>query len=124
MIVSVNTPRGTWSLRLDHDAQTATVLSFEASAEHQSMLAKAASWAKAEASLLTSGPLTDEQYEARIAVCRACEHLNAKPAPLVGHCKVCGCNNNARAELTVKGRMPAATCPKGKWPALTAPGGI
>jgi hypothetical protein len=83
-----------------------------------SLWEKAKSWLKAEASVITDGKLADEHYNARIEMCRSCEHLDARPAPAVGFCKACGCGNNARAELTVKGRMPAATCPKGKWPAL------
>jgi hypothetical protein len=79
---------------------------------------KAKSWMKAEASLIVDGALTEKPYSERIAACRACEHLDPREAPRVGFCKACGCGTNARAELTVKGRMPAATCPKGKWPAL------
>lgn len=112
---TIQTPRGTWVLELDAEAGTATVISF--TKPEPSVLRKAASWAAAEASLLTQGPLTDEQYEARIAACKACEHLEASDAPQVGFCKACGCGRNARAELTVKGRMPAATCPKLRWPA-------
>lgn len=81
---------------------------------------KAKSWIKAEASVVTQGKLPDEQYEARIAACRACEHLDVRTEPQVGFCKACGCGTGSRAELTVKGRMPAAKCPKGKWPALPA----
>ena len=112
---TIQTPRGTWVLELDAEAGTATVISF--TKPEPSVMRKAASWAAAEASLLTQGPLTDEQYEARIAMCRACEHLDAREAPQIGFCKACGCGTNARAELTVKGRMPAATCPKLRWPA-------
>jgi len=79
---------------------------------------KAKSWIKAEASVVTQGKLPDDQYEARIAACRACEHLDVRAEPQVGFCKACGCGTGSRAELTVKGRMPAAKCPKGKWPAL------
>jgi len=88
--------------------------------EEPSLWAKAKSWLKAETSLIVDGALTQQPYEARIAACKACEHLDPRDAPRVGFCKACGCGRNARAELTVKGRMPAATCPKGKWPALPA----
>lgn len=84
------------------------------------LLARAASWIKAEASVVTQGALDDEAYKARIAACLGCEHLDRRDDPRVGFCKACGCGKNPRAELTVKGRMPAATCPKGKWPALPA----
>lgn len=79
------------------------------------MLQKAASWVKAEASRFTQ-ELAEGQYEARLATCRACEFLNPRDEPQVGFCKACGCGESARAELTIKGKMPAATCPKGKWP--------
>jgi len=84
------------------------------------LLARATSWLKAEASVVTQGALDDEAYKARIAACLGCEHLDRRDDPRVGFCKACGCGKNPRAELTVKGRMPAATCPKGKWPALPA----
>lgn len=75
---------------------------------------KAASWVKAEISNLTQ-EMAEGQYEARLATCRSCEFLNPREAPQVGFCKACGCGESARAELTIKGNMPAATCPKGKW---------
>lgn len=111
---TIRTTRGEWVLELNAEDGTATVLSF--SKPEPSTLQKAASWAKAEMSQVINGPLPDEQYEARIATCRACDQLDAADAPLVGHCKSCGCGKAARAELTIKARMPAATCPKGKWP--------
>lgn len=83
-------------------------------------LKRAKSWMKAEASVVTQGQLPDDQYEARMAVCRGCEYLDPREAPQVGFCKTCGCGTGVRAELTVKGRMPAATCPKNKWPVLPA----
>ena len=119
---TIRTMRGVWVLELNDADGTATVLSF--TKQEPSMLRKAASWAAAEASQVISGPLPDDQYEARIAVCRACDQLDAAAAPLVGHCKSCGCGKAARAELTVKARMPKATCPKAKWPTSSASGGI
>lgn len=86
----------------------------------RSLMAKAFDWAKAEASLLTQGPLPDDAYAARVAACRACDQFDPREAPQVGWCKACGCGQNARAEMTIKGRMPAANCPLDKWPAYTA----
>jgi hypothetical protein len=114
MRVSVTTAAGDWVLDLDEQAHTATVVSFT-ERPGGSLYRKAAGWLTAEASLLTRGPLADADYEARVAVCRQCEHLDAAPDPQIGFCKACGCAKHPRAELTVKGRMPAATCPKGKW---------
>lgn len=85
--------------------------------EKKGLLSKAVSWVKAEASLVTQGPLTDEAYGLRISQCLACDSLDRHPDPdKVGWCKSCGCGRKGRAELTVKGRMPKSTCPKGKWP--------
>jgi hypothetical protein len=80
----------------------------------QGIIAKATSWLRAEASAIVSS-LPDGAYEKRVAACRACPHLDPLPEPQVGYCKACGCGKRARSELTVKGRMPAATCPKKKW---------
>lgn len=85
------------------------------------VMRKAASWLNAEASVLIEGKLADADYEARIAACRACEHLSPLPEPQVGFCGGCGCGKSPRAELTVKGRMPAARCPKRKWPETQTP---
>ena len=82
--------------------------------EPAGIVSKAASWLKAEASAIFA-KLPDDQYEARIAACRQCPQLDPLPDPQVGFCKACGCGKRARAELTVKGRMPAATCPLKKW---------
>jgi hypothetical protein len=111
---TIRTTRGEWVLELNAEDGTATVLSF--SKPEPSTLQKAASWAKAEMSQVISGPLSDEQYEARVAVCRSCDQLDPADAPQIGYCKACGCGKRPRAEITVKGRMPAATCPKKKWP--------
>lgn len=91
----------------------------EAPRKRQGFLSKAISYAKAEASMIVRGPLDDSEYAARIAHCLECKHLD-KPAghDRVGWCGACGCGRKVRAELTIKGRMPKATCPKGKWPAV------
>jgi hypothetical protein len=81
---------------------------------HKFNIKNAASWFKAEASALVR-ELPADQYQARLSVCRSCEFLDARQDPQVGFCKACGCGENARAELTIKGKMPAATCPRGKW---------
>ena len=59
--------------------------------------------------------LTNAQYEARIAACLGCEHLQRTNSVPVGFCGACGCGKNKFAELTVKANLPAASCPKGKW---------
>jgi len=72
------------------------------------------SYVEAEASLANMGELDSEQYEARLNMCRSCEHLK-KTYDEVGHCKACGCGISKRAALTVKAKMPLSTCPRNKW---------
>ena len=82
----------------------------------RNLVQKAASWAKAEASLVTEGPLDDERYQKRIDTCMGCPRLEKATEPdKVGWCKSCGCGRSVRAELTVKARMPKATCPVNAW---------
>lgn len=81
-----------------------------------SFVSRAIAYAKAEASLLISGPVSDDEFAARVSACAGCSELNPLPAPQVGWCKACGCGDRSRAELSVKATMPAATCPRGKWP--------
>jgi len=76
-------------------------------------LAKAVSWIKAEASRVLEGDVPEDQYQARLEACRACPKL--KPSSPLGHCGACGCGTRRRAELTIKARMPRATCPLGNW---------
>lgn len=83
---------------------------------------KAKSWIVAEASKVFQGPVTDKVFERRLETCNACEHLERSSVEgQLGWCKACGCGRNARAELTVKGRMPKATCPRGLWENDQAP---
>lgn len=76
-------------------------------------LAKAVSWIKAEASRVLEGDVPENQYQARLKACRACPKL--RPSSPLGHCGACGCGTRRRAELTIKAKMPRATCPLGKW---------
>jgi len=86
----------------------------QATIKDAGLLSKAMSWAKAEMSAIIS-KLPDDKYEARMSACRACNSLDPLPEPQVGYCKACGCGRSARAELTVKGRMPGARCPLKRW---------
>lgn len=70
-------------------------------------------YAKAEASRIVRGDVPEEQYQARLKACKACSELDAGDP--VGWCKACGCGRRARAELSVKAKMPAATCPLDRW---------
>ena len=76
-------------------------------------LAKAVSWIRAEASRVLEGDVPEDQYQARLEACRACPKL--KPSSPLGHCGACGCGTRRRAELTIKAKMPRATCPLGNW---------
>jgi hypothetical protein len=51
--------------------------------------------------------LADDQVEARLAVCRACDQFN----PEAGSCAICGC------AMATKARWADQACPLGKWPA-------
>ena len=82
---------------------------------------RAMTWARAEASLATSGPLDAATVTARLEACNACPNLNRVANAPLGFCRVCGCGSNARAELTVKATMPAAKCPIGLWEDPHAP---
>lgn len=75
----------------------------------------AADYLIAEASLLAHGPLPPALVEERLVACRGCERLQRRPEAPVGYCAACGCREWARAELTVKASMPAATCPLRRW---------
>jgi len=78
------------------------------------ILGKVKSYIEAEASLANEGALDDAQFGARMKLCLVCDELNLSYDD-VGHCGACGCGGGRRAALTVKGRMPRATCPKNKW---------
>lgn len=77
----------------------------------------AIAWARAEKSLALEGPVSPEILATRTAACRACPELatETEPQDAIGFCKACGCGSGARAALSVKLTMPAATCPKSKW---------
>jgi hypothetical protein len=73
-------------------------------------------WVTAEVSVAASGYVSDGLWERRMETCNGCEQLERASDPsLLGWCKACGCGKNKRAELTVKGRMPKATCPLKAW---------
>jgi hypothetical protein len=83
----------------------------------KSLVEKGASWTKAEISKLLKGSVSEEELEVRLSACRNCPELDKSDNPEeLGWCKACGCGKWKRAELTIKGSMPAATCPLGKWP--------
>jgi hypothetical protein len=80
------------------------------------ILKKAASYVVAETSRMFQGPVSETVYKRRLEICNACDRLHRTDQPgKLGWCGACGCGHNARAELTVKGQMPKATCPKGLW---------
>ena len=80
---------------------------------------QAASYARAEASLVLEGPASPETQEARREACRACPEREAVEGDPLGFCRACGCGRNPRARLTVKLTMPKATCPRNLWPTPT-----
>ena len=48
-----------------------------------SLLSKVVSYAKAEASMILSGPLPDVAYDARMRVCQKCEHTWSSPTMIL-----------------------------------------
>lgn len=88
----------------------------QAPMEAPSLLSKAISYAKAEISRFTQ-TITEAEIAARIDMCRSCSKLvKSTEDGKIGWCDSCGCGKAARAELTIKATMPAATCPLNKWP--------
>lgn len=71
----------------------------------------------AEMSLQLYGPVTDDEFNKRADLCRACEQrFDSKDlADSVGFCRGCGCGVTARSKLSIKLTMPEASCPKNKW---------
>jgi hypothetical protein len=53
-------------------------------------------------------PVTEDQAEARRAVCRACPMLDGDK------CRMCGC----AGQISQRATSPWASCPKGMWPDL------
>ena len=82
----------------------------------RSLLSRTASYLKAEVSLIAKGPVPNEEFVRRLETCNACPNLNRSEDPVqLGWCSKCGCGDRARAELTIKGRMPASSCPYHLW---------
>lgn len=75
-------------------------------------------YARAEISLLVSGPLDPAAVSLRIAQCMDC--TARVPSDQVGYCSACGCPGWRRSELATKATMPAATCPRKRWPTQSA----
>lgn len=81
---------------------------------------QAASYVRAEASLLILGPVSRETFETRKIACMSCDHRVESDGDSIGYCGVCGCGSRKRAMLTIKATMPFATCPLKRWPDLVA----
>jgi hypothetical protein len=72
---------------------------------------------KAELSKIEQGPVSLPIYEERKKICGECPHrkyVDGYKDPL-GFCTKCGCGANPRAQLTVKLKLPATSCPLDKW---------
>ncbi len=52
--------------------------------------------------------VTEEEYQARLAVCQGCEHFKDN------QCRQCGCR--VAGDLMAKARWKEQRCPLGKWP--------
>ena len=115
MRATLTTRKSTFVLDLNDETGQVDVISHTKQGGH-GVIDKAVSWLTAEASMLMSGPISDEQFNLRIAECKACDRLQTDDKAQVGFCSSCGCGKNVRSELSVKARMPSATCPLNKWP--------
>jgi hypothetical protein len=72
---------------------------------------------RAEVSNIEQGPVSLPVYEERKKICGECPHRmfpDGYHDPL-GFCTKCGCGANPRAQLTVKLKLPATSCPLDKW---------
>jgi hypothetical protein len=83
----------------------------------QVTVANAARYVTAEMSLQLYGPVPDPIFEERKAQCMSCSSRKVSTTMHddIGFCSSCGCGVNERSKLTVKLRMPKATCPMNKW---------
>jgi len=75
------------------------------------------SYVRAELSNIEQGPVSLPIYEERKKICGECPHrkfVEGYKDPL-GFCTKCGCGANPRAQLTVKLKLPATSCPLNKW---------
>jgi hypothetical protein len=75
------------------------------------------SYVRAEYSNIEQGPVSLPVYEERKKICGECphrKHVEGYKDPL-GFCTKCGCGANPRAQLTVKLKLPATSCPIDKW---------
>lgn len=82
----------------------------------KNLLQKAVSYVKAEVSAVVSS-IPEETVARRLEACGGCQDLiRSSNEGELGWCRSCGCGTGGRAELTVKAKMPAATCPRSKWP--------
>ena len=75
------------------------------------------SYVRAEISNIEQGPVSLPIFEERKRICGECPHkkqVKGYKDPL-GFCTKCGCGANPRAQLTVKLKLPATSCPLDKW---------
>tara|TARA_R100000995_G_C3480450_1_gene123573 strand:+ start:1428 stop:1826 length:399 start_codon:yes stop_codon:yes gene_type:complete len=80
----------------------------------KSIGSKIKDYAKAEASLFLEGEVDKNIYKSRIKICKECKYF-IKTTDSIGHCNKCGCGKRKRAGLSIKCKMPKATCPVNKW---------
>lgn len=79
--------------------------------EAPSLLQKAANFAAAAAAHVAAGMprATQEQIDARHAICQTCEHYNGRA------CRKCGCPVNREKAFISKLSWANEKCPVGKW---------
>lgn len=83
-------------------------------------VSRMAAYASAELSNVFSLPLSSGAIEQRVSACKSCVKLVSSldgrtDSGGIGFCAGCGCGGRKRAALSVKIKMPKATCPLGRW---------
>lgn len=106
-----------WIYEYDQNQETGDLkITIHSNINPKSLLEKAASYIKSEASLITHS-ISLEQIESRKQACSNCDSCDKKSDD-TWYCKSCGCPQWERSKLQNKWRMPAATCSLNKWERL------
>jgi len=93
-------------------------------AKKPNFLSRLANFSKAAISHIVKGSpsCTQEQIDARLAICKECPlYQISANNPDVGSCNACGCNINKENKFLNKLAWADQECPKGKWGRLDTP---
>ena len=81
------------------------------------LLQRAKSFIGAMVSLAFQRATTQDEQDARLALCYACDAFDVAitQPELIGHCRACGCGKTKLSSLATKVTISASSCPKGLW---------